>query len=64
LGIAEADQVEVTIGTRLLRLPARVSATLVAGTVGLPAGLTGLPPLPALGWSELKRLETGKVATA
>ncbi|HMW82430.1 MAG TPA: NADH-quinone oxidoreductase subunit NuoG [Pseudomonadales bacterium] len=64
LGIAEADQVEVTIGTRLLRLPARVSATLVAGTVGLPAGLTGLPPLPALGWSELKRLEAGKVATA
>ncbi len=47
LGIAEGGEVEVTLGDRALRLPARFRTDLVPGVIGLPLGLRGLEVLDA-----------------
>ena len=47
LGLGHADAVDVTIDGVTLKLPAKVRLDVPVGTVGLPVGLKGIPPLPA-----------------
>lgn len=51
LGVAAGAEIEVAVGAVQLRLPARLSATLPAGTIGLPIGLKGIPALSGDGVS-------------
>lgn len=47
LGIEHQALTRVEFGDYLLSLPAKVRVDLPAGSVGLPVGLTGIPPLVA-----------------
>ena len=36
------------------RLPVRIDDSLMAGTLGVPVGLPGMPPLPAQAWTRAR----------
>ena len=47
LGVAAGGALDIGLGEAVVRLPVRIDASLPAGTLGIPAGLPGMPPLPA-----------------
>jgi NADH-quinone oxidoreductase subunit G len=49
LGLADGGKATVKIGDALLELAVRVSATLPAGTAGLPVGVTAAPVVAGQG---------------
>jgi NADH-quinone oxidoreductase subunit G len=59
LGMAEGQEIEVTLDTHLLHLPLRLDASLPMDVVGLPVGFPGIPiVLPV--WVKLEPAITGK----
>jgi NADH-quinone oxidoreductase subunit G len=55
LGLAENDQIEVTVDGFTERLPLKVHAGLPAGLAGLPVGLSGLPYLTLPAWGRISK---------
>jgi NADH-quinone oxidoreductase subunit G len=53
LGLAEGQEVRVTVGGAELRLPLELHPALAAGTVGLPVGLAGMPYVALPAWAEV-----------
>jgi hypothetical protein len=61
LGMAEGQEIEVTLENHLLHLPLRLDASLPMDVVGLPVGFPGIPiVLPV--WVKLEPGITGKGA--
>ena len=54
LGVAEGGELDLTLGATALRLPVRIDDSLMAGTLGVPVGLPGMPPLPAQAWTRAR----------
>jgi len=61
LGVDNGGQIVVTIGSRQLQLPVRVSAALPKGTIGLPQGLEGIPAFSGAGVSNKEWARVAKV---
>lgn len=50
LGATAESTLEIALGGTRLRLPVRIDDSLPLGTLGVPVGLAGIPPLPEQSW--------------
>jgi NADH-quinone oxidoreductase subunit G len=57
LGVGEDQEVQLTVGTNVCRLPVKLRPALPAGVAGLPSGLTGQPMIPLPAWGRVTRCE-------
>lgn len=54
LGVAAGGALDLTLGATALRLSVRIDDSLPAGTLGVPVGLPGVPPLPGQAWARAR----------
>jgi len=59
LGVGEGDEVTLTVGALVERLPVRVRPALAEGLAALPVGLPGMPVVALPAWGRLAKLDRG-----
>jgi NADH-quinone oxidoreductase subunit G len=55
LKLREGEEIEIEMDGQLLRLPVKLSASILSGVAGLPVGLPKLPFVELSGWGSLKQ---------
>jgi len=54
IGVTEGQEVQLSLGNQVHRLPVRLRPALPAGVAGLPVGLRGHPMIPLPAWGRVK----------